>query len=231
MDAFSDLDVGIVFDSPEARQRAWETRWDWEIAPWFHRFDADHVKPFFVIYLYEPNVKVDLALYEPADMPAPAGRPYRVAWDPSGELRPWADAVNATPDATPDWSNVVHEEERFWAWMFYVWQHVARGEYYHIATDFAALRDIVEQWHARLDDRAGFVDRRLEQIHGEDSTVELLRECFPSPDSASLRDACAALFDLYDRLRDRIDRTLAPVWRTSDAARQKIRACIASLAD
>jgi len=59
-DEYSDVDVGIFFSDDESRDRAWSNRWDWEIAPWLHRFDADHVKPYFVIYIYEPGVKTVL---------------------------------------------------------------------------------------------------------------------------------------------------------------------------
>ena len=50
MDELSDLDLGIVVEDEAVRERLWESRWDWQIAPWFHRFDADHVRPHFVIY-------------------------------------------------------------------------------------------------------------------------------------------------------------------------------------
>jgi len=56
-DEYSDLDVGIFFADADAREAAWASRWEWEIAPWFHRFEADHVKPYMVIYLYEPVSK------------------------------------------------------------------------------------------------------------------------------------------------------------------------------
>lgn len=31
-----------------------------------------------------------------------------------------------TPKIEPDWSNVVHEEERFWTWTHYFWCHAGR---------------------------------------------------------------------------------------------------------
>src|SRR3954451_13096855 len=148
MDEESDVDVGICFATDAERQAAWEARLDWEIAPWFHRFDADHVKPFFVIYLFTPKVKADIPLYTLGDLPEADGVPYVLAWDDTGRLHEWATAVVPAGCAV-DWSPAVHEDERFWAWLVYSVQHIRRGELYSIATEFAALRDIVEQWQVR----------------------------------------------------------------------------------
>ena len=146
-DEYSDLDVGICFRDEPSRTAAWSHRWDWLIAPWFHRFDADHVRPYFVIYLFEGEepggtpVKADLALYLEEELPPPEGGPYRVAWDDEGLLSEWA---TRTGDRHADWALAPHEDERFWAWTFYCLQHVRRGEYYEIASELHWLRGIVE---------------------------------------------------------------------------------------
>ncbi len=154
MDEESDVDVGICFATEAERRAAWEARLDWEIAPWFHRFDADHVKPFFVIYLFTPKVKADIPLYTFDDLPGPDGGPYALAWDDTGRLREWANAAIPADEAV-DWSPAVHEDEQFWAWLVYSVQHIRRGELYSIASEFAALRDVAEQWQARLEGRPG----------------------------------------------------------------------------
>ena len=220
MDEESDLDVGIVFASDAERDAAWERRWDWEIAPWFHRFDADHVKPYFVIYLFEPRVKADLPLYTVDELPPPAGGPYVVAWDDTGRLDEWAPGAVPAPDE-PDWSTAVHEEERLWAWLVYSVQHVRRGEYYSIAGDFGALRDVVEQWQARLAGLREFTYRRAEQ---RVDTSELAR-LFPGPDRTELKQAMLALIDLHDRQRAQLDLQ----WRTTEQARARIRQWVADL--
>ena len=229
MDRWSDLDVGVVCASAAARERVWTHRWDWGVAPWLHRFDADHIKPHFVIYHFEPGIQTDLALYTPDDMPAPAGRPFRVAWDPSGELAAWVERVDALAPDEPDWSNVVHEEERFWAWLFYVWRHVARGEHYHVASELFALRDVLEQWHARLAGAARFIDRRVEEREGGSVRLARLGRAFPAPERAALRDACLALIELEAELRAEVDVLLAPRWRTSGEARERIAALVRAL--
>jgi len=214
MDEESDVDVGICFDSEAERQAAWEARWGWDIAPWFHRFDADHVKPFFVIYLFTPKVKADIPLYTFDDLPGPEGGPYVLAWDDTGRLREWAKAA-VSADEPVDWSPAVHEDERFWAWVVYSLQHIRRGELYSIASDFGALRDIVEQWQARLEGRPRFSIRRAEQL-GDTSE---LAELFPRPERAALKRALQELIAIHDRQRARLDLP----WRTSDEARELIR--------
>lgn len=220
MDEESDVDLGVCFSTQEQRLAAWERRLDWEIAPWFHRFDADHVKPFFVIYLFAPKVKADIPLYTLADLPGPDGGPYVTAWDDTGRLREWAKT--AVPAAeTVDWSPAVHEDERFWAWLVYSIQHIRRGELYSIASEFAALRDIVEQWQARLEHRARFSTRRAEQL-GDTSE---LADLFPRPERSSLKHALLKLIEIHDRQRADLDLP----WRTSDEARAQIRRWVEEL--
>jgi predicted nucleotidyltransferase len=215
MDEESDLDVGICFASASERQAVWETRLEWEIAPWFHRFDADHVKPFFVIYLFSPKVKADIPLYLLDDLPGPEGAPYVLAWDDTGRLHDWAANTAVAGAAVVDWSTAIHEDERFWAWLVYSLQHIRRGELYSIASEFASLRDIVEQWQARLEGRPRFSIRRAEQL-GDTSE---LGELFPRPERASLKNALVKLIAIHDRQRSQLDLC----WRTSDAAREQIR--------
>ena len=209
---------------------AWVSRWSWDIARWFHRFDADHVKPHFVIYLFEPGVKADLALYTLDDLPAVEGRPYRCVWDARGELERWTEndqcAAACRPRLGP---GVVHEDERFWAWMFYVWQHIDRGEYYHVASEIAALRNIVEQWGARLAGTPRFEHRRLEQRPDSGADLERLGAMFPDPERGVQRRACLSMIELQNELRSRVSERVAPEWTTTASARERITALIRAL--
>jgi predicted nucleotidyltransferase len=119
IDLNSDLDIGILIGNSCDRESVWKCRWDREIAPWFHRFDADHIKAFFVIYLFEPKIKADINLYIPGDLPSSLGAPYKIIWDKTKKLEEWYEKNSIKPICKPDWSNVVHEDERFWVWMFY----------------------------------------------------------------------------------------------------------------
>jgi hypothetical protein len=228
MDAHSDLDVGIVFSDDDAREEVWARRWDWEIAPWFHRFDADHVKPHFVIYLFEPGIKADICLYTQHDLPGEGGAPYAIAWDSTRRLREWQARVNGAPAPAVNWSNAVHQDERFWAWMFYVATHVARGEYYDCAVSFYMLREIVESWHARLQNAHKFNVRRVE-FREPGNLRERLAQCFPRPERESLRDGSLALIALQKELRPQVASAAGCQWRTSEGAMAKVEALIASL--
>ena len=223
-DEYSDLDVGICFRDEPSRAAAWSHRWDWPIAPWFHRFDADHVRPYFVVYLFEgaepagTPVKADLALYLEDELPPPEGGPFQVAWDDAGVLREWA---TRTADREADWALAPHEDERFWAWTFYCLQHVGRGEYYEIASELHWLRGIVEVWRARLTGRARFDVPRAEQNYD----LADLAETFPAPNRKALKAALLKLIELHERQRAEI----RAEWRTTEEARLRIRAMVEAL--
>ena len=227
-DEFSDLDVGIFFADEPSRDAAWAARWDWQLGDWFHRFDADHVRPHFVIYLLEPGVKVDLPLYVPGDPPTPAGAPYEVVWDSSGEVTRWVEAANAgRQELPPDWSEAAHEDERLWAWTYYSILHLRRGEYYDVASDFHMLRNIVETWRARLAGRAFFDVRRVHEREPE--TVDRFADLFPRPEHGSLKQALLALLAIHDEQRAQVERELVVEWRTLPATRRRMRRWVEEL--
>ncbi|MGE0172337.1 MAG: hypothetical protein AB7T49_06115 [Oligoflexales bacterium] len=228
MDQFSDLDLGFLCKDTDSRSKIWGERWDWNIAPWFHRFDADHIKPNFVIYFFEPDIHVDLCFYVQDDLPTQRGAPFKVAWDSTALLTPWARSMNSWPAASPEWSHAVHEDERFWAWIHYSLSHVRRGEYYDIASYFYALRGIVEQWHARLSGSAEFETRRLE-MRADPSVVSHLGLCFPNPDLSSLKSSLQALIDIHQSQRMRVASVAKVRWNVSDATRERLRKVVDGL--
>lgn len=217
-DEYSDLDVGICFRDEQSRSASWSHRWEWPIAPWFHRFDADHVRPYLVIYLFEPAVKADIALYVREDLPPAEGGPYRLAWDETGDVAEWASRPAAL-DA--GWAAAPHEDERFWAWTYYCLRHVERGEYYEVASELWWLRRIVEAWRARLAGDPEFRYRRAERRYD----LADLAETFPAPNRSSLKHALLKLIELHERQRASIDAD----WRTSDEARRRISAMVEAL--
>jgi hypothetical protein len=226
MDGDSDLDVGIVFQNAAERASVWEDRWNWQIAPWFHRFDADHIKPHLVIYLYEPAIRADLNLYLVEELPPAAGGPYLIAWDDTGALQAWLDALPAQEPVAPDWSAAVHEDERFWAWLVYLYNHVHRGEVYECAYGFPELRDILEQWSARLGGHARFGARHLERAPWARQLLE--SDLFPKPDRASLKASMLAAIELQLELRDEIGKR-GVAWKTTQAAIDKVAGLVESL--
>lgn len=229
MDPYSDLDLGIVFSDTKARDQVWVRRWDWNIHDWFHRFDADHVKPYFVIYIFEPKVKADINLYLESDLPDGEGAPYKVVWDQSSKLGQWANSINLLSKKGPDWAEVVHEDERFWAWIFYTYLHTARGEYYDVAAAFGPyLRDIVEKWQARLSGQNKFQFRRVELREPEPFKTRI-KLCFPNPSRESLKTAMLALIEIYREQHAEISRRLNPKWRTRFTSTKEIEDRVRSL--
>ncbi len=222
MDEYSDLDLGFLCRNEEVRNQIWNNRWNWGVAPWFHRFDADHIKPNFVIYFFEPNIHVDFNFYVESDLPPPAGGPFVIAWDETGKMESWAESTNQGKPREPDWSNVVHEDEQFWAWIHYSASHAARGEFYDTVRFLKDLRSIVENWEARLAGRHVFDSRRAEERYPKDFLAEMARTfCTPSRDG--IKNAFASLIRVQLRQRSEIGRRHSINWKVSDEAIAKIR--------
>ena len=224
-DEHSDLDLYVFFRDESSRDAAWAKRWKWDIAPWFHRFDADHVRPYFVIYLFEPGVKTDILLNLGTDPPTPGGAPYEALWDEAGDVTRWVEASNSgRVELPPDWSDAAHEDERLWAWLYYSVLHMRRGEYYDLAHDFHMLRNIVETWHARLRGETFFDVRRVHER--EPDTMRDLADLFPRPEHESLKRAFVKLIALHEAQRARIE---GVEWRTPAEGRRRITSWIEEL--
>jgi len=217
MDIYSDLDLGFLCCDEASRAKIWETRWDWDISPWFHRFDADHVKSNFVIYFFKPNIHVDLNFYVEKDLPPPAGGPYVIAWDTSGKMEAWAEKTNRISPAKPDWSHVVHEDERFWAWIHYAASHAARGEYYDTVRFLKDLRFIVETWEARLMGRKEFDSRRAEMRFSSDF-ISTMSQTFCVPSKKGIQEAFSALIKIQLQQRQKIGQELMVNWRVQPSS-------------
>lgn len=221
MDFYSDLDLGFLCDNQEIREKVWSKRFDWALPPWFHRMDADHIKPHFIIYLFEPHIHVDFLFYTTQDLPTQEAGPFTVAFDKENTLEKWIIDVNQSIEFKADWSNVIHEEERFWTWTHYFWCHAGRGESYDCAANFELLRSIPQLWHARLEGTGVFTTRRLED-RGQAEFIERMHASFPMPDRTSVKVALLNLIQIHIQQREIIDELLEPQWKTTEQARDKI---------
>jgi len=232
MDEQSDLDLGFLVESAPSREEIWRTRHDWTIAPWLHRFDADHIKPYFVIYFFEPSIHVDLNFYTPTDLPTAAGAPFVLAWDRSRDhkLETWAAQVNQPKSFEVGWESAVHEDERFWAWIHYCSSHVLRGELYDAASFVKDLRAIVEDWEARLQGFPRFDSRRVEsRLSGAFLTD--MAQTFCKPIRGEIKTAFQALISHQLRQRQEIQ-TRAPAsvrWKTSATFIRKMTELVGTL--
>jgi hypothetical protein len=228
MDFHSDLDFGFLCTSYEAKEKIWQERFDLRLPAWFHRMDADHVKPYFIIYLFEPHVHVDLCFYTMENLPSQAGGPFTVAFDKQSQLGDWITEVNKPLKLPPDWSNVVHEEEQFWTWIHYGWCHVGRGEYYDGTAFMGIMRDVLHRWYARLKGNEQFSTRRLEH-RGETAFIDSMRLCFPTPDRASMKAAMLNLIKIHNEQRVHVEKLISPTWKTTQSARDKITQLVREL--
>jgi hypothetical protein len=227
MDKYSDLDLGFLCASVEAKERIWNQRWNWSLPKWFHRMDADHIKPHFVIYLFEPHIHVDLSFYTMTDLPTQFGAPFAIAFDKQNQLGDWLAKANKPLTFPPDWSNVIHEEERFWTWTHYLWQHTSRGEYFDDATFLGIMRGLLQTWHSRLKGSEVFSSRRLENKDPE--FARDMKELFPSADRQSLKMAYLKMIEIHNKQRAQIDALIKPKWTTTQEAREKITKLICEI--
>ncbi len=137
-DAFSDLDVGLVFENDGVREVAYSDRRDFvrSVLPYVPAcsFDAAHVRPYFHVALYSNGAKVDYR-YETKDGLEPTlwDREIRILKDTNG----WGEnfqhaaqqisAAQALPPMTA--SELAALDERFWIMFMDVYRQVLRGDY------------------------------------------------------------------------------------------------------
>lgn len=137
-DAYSDLDVVLVFDNETTRDLAYEHRRTFaqSVLPYVpaKSFDAIHVRPFLHIALYANGSKVDY-LYENKEtlLPTPWIRKLRILKDSDG----WGEQfqVQSTrqppsiPRPTISTSDLVTIDERFWVMFMDIYRLLLRGNY------------------------------------------------------------------------------------------------------
>ena len=234
MDEQSDLDLGILVRSAETRDAIWSERWNWPVEPWFHRFDADHIRSYFVIYLFEPCVKADLNLYVEDDLPRWQGAPFEVIWSDAAGLTEWCEAASREAELkTGDGSaataeQLIHDDERVWAWLVYVALHAKRGEYYSAARAFGDIRDVVENWSACLEGAHDFSPRGFERRMSR-TRAEQWAGLFPQPSKASLKEAFCLAAEIHLEQRAILQSRLGFAWRTSEKGIRKVRAFVREL--
>lgn len=134
-DAFSDLDVGLVFADETARAHAWQNRAQFakSIMPYvsLKSFDAQHIRPNFHIALYANGCKIDFR-YETRDglKPNPWDSQIRILKD----SRNWAEnfqvasAQLAFPQPGISSARLKELDNRFWIMCWDIVRQLARGD-------------------------------------------------------------------------------------------------------
>ncbi|MEC9281109.1 MAG: aminoglycoside 6-adenylyltransferase [Bdellovibrionota bacterium] len=228
MDRFSDLDIGIVCLDDDLRENVWANRFRWNFSSWFHRMDADHIKSHFIIYIFEPDIHVDINFYTYNDLPGEFESPYLVVEDKAGKLPAWAKSINRKNEIQADWSRVDHEQARFWVCVHYTWAHCSRGELYDCAVFVKDIRSIIENWFARLNGEAFFNSRKIEKRLGSELSDQMI-ECFPGLDKTEIKAALLQLISLENIYQKKIEENQQVEWSTTQEAKNRIRKLVEDL--
>ncbi len=134
-DAYSDVDVVLVYDDEASRTAAWNEREAFvrAVMPYVpaRSFDADHVRPYLHIALYSNGTKADY-LFESRDTlaPVPWQREIRTLKDRDG----WADTYQAEsarlalPQPYLSGQELTEIDNRFWVMLWDVLRQLKRGD-------------------------------------------------------------------------------------------------------
>ena len=134
-DAFSDLDVALVFEEEAARQQAWMDRREFvrSIVPFVavKSFDAAHVRPYLHIALYSNGAKVDFRYETKASLkPNYWDRDIRILKDDDGWLATFqTQSVQVSlvqPRLTTD--ELTALDEQFWVMFMDIYRLLRRGD-------------------------------------------------------------------------------------------------------
>jgi predicted nucleotidyltransferase len=218
MDNHSDLDLAVTFSDPKNLYDCWRNRYRWEITGILHRFDADHRKNNFIVLIFENGVKVDVFLTMPGSIKPVEKPPFLILYDPEGGLS--KELAYNWPVFTPsaaeiDW--MIKEEERFWGWMQFEYNHFQRGNYLLLADDFFVFRKILQSWlglwvEGRKLTAKEFTDHpMLEEWH-----IVFARELFPTADREEQLKAHQWLIRCALKIRKLLSERYSVGWKTSD---------------
>ncbi len=155
-DLFSDIDICLVYPDDTARATAWEQRRDFIQSVLAYvpakAFDADHIRPFFMVTLYSNGAKADYRFESQTSLrPNPWDADIHILKDSQG----WAAAFQAAsarlalPQPRLSSDELTALDNRFWVMFWDVYRQVRRGaparpfpEYLRLLT--AALPRLLE---------------------------------------------------------------------------------------
>ncbi len=135
-DAYSDMDVALVFGSESERDAAWRQRVDFaqSVMPYVavKSFDAEHIRPFFHIALYSNGSKVDYRFETQASLqPNPWDRDIRILKDSEEWAEQFQQASQrlALPQPHLTAAELTALDQRFWVMFWDVLRLLLRGDY------------------------------------------------------------------------------------------------------
>ncbi|MEM7332837.1 MAG: hypothetical protein AAF490_12185 [Chloroflexota bacterium] len=134
-DAYSDMDVALVFRAGYQREDAWAKRREFvrSITPYVpaKSFDGSHIRPFFHVALYSNGTKVDFRYELQAEMtPNPWDRDLRILKDSDGWVEQYQASCAQMAHLLPriDREQLVAIDDRFWVMFWDIFRLVLRGE-------------------------------------------------------------------------------------------------------
>ncbi len=134
-DAYSDMDVALVYVDAFQREHAWEKRHRFvqAVNPYVpvKSFDAGHVRPYFHIALYSNGTKADYRYEAITDLqPNPWDRDIRILKDKDGWAAQYQTACQQTlpPRALITAAELTRLDERFWIMFWDVFRLILRGD-------------------------------------------------------------------------------------------------------
>jgi predicted nucleotidyltransferase len=170
------------------------------LGPLLTAFIGDHVGELrLLICLYGPPLlHVDLKFMSTDELASRPDDP-RVLWDRRGRVR----AVLASSHAAPSPPRVQWMEDRFWVWVHYVADKIARRELFEVVDGLTFVRArVLGPLVLAATGAAPHGVRRIEAHAPREA--ERLRATVATPDVASCEAALAATVALYIELRDRV---------------------------
>lgn len=134
-DAYSDLDVVLVYEDEAAREAAWAQRRDFtrSVLPYVpaRSFDAEHVRPNYHVALYANGAKVDYLFETKQSLrPAPEYREIRILKDSAG----WGESFQAesarmlATQPRMEAAELERIDNRFWVMFWDVYRQILRGD-------------------------------------------------------------------------------------------------------
>jgi hypothetical protein len=201
MDEHSDVDLVVVRADDHAKdvvERGPDLAG--RLGPLLAAFVGDYVgEPRLLICLYGPPLlHVDLKFVSTDEL-APRPDDPCVLWDRRGRVR----AALAQSHAVASPPRFQWMEDRFWVWMHYVADKIARGELFEVVDGLTFIRSRVLGPLVLAGAGAAPHGVRRIEVHAP-READRLRATIPTTEVASCLAALAATVALYTELRDRI---------------------------
>jgi hypothetical protein len=201
-DAYSDMDIALVYENDSSRERAWQNRRDFvqSVNPYVavKSFDAAHIRPYFHIALFANGAKLDFRFETVSTLqPNPWDKDIRILKDHNS----WAETFQAEcqrlafprPHLTSQ--TLTELDNRFWVMFMDVFRLLLRGDTHKPFTIY------LELLHFTL-------PPLLAVLPPEDTAYDPLFRASYGTNPADIRQHMVVLLDAYVAARTAVLRRL-----------------------